>query len=32
LMPLADALFSENYAGSLNSGRTKNILGVKVRY
>jgi len=32
LMPLADALFSENYSGSLKSGRTKNILGVKVRY
>ena len=32
LMPLADALFAENYGRSGNTGRTKNILGVKVRY
>ena len=32
LMPLADALFSENYGSSGQSGRTKSILGVKVRY
>ena len=32
LMPLANALFAENYAANSNAGRTKSILGVKVRY
>ena len=32
LMPLADALFSENYGSNGSSGRTKSIFGVKVRY
>ena len=32
LMPLANALFAENYAANGNAGRTKSIFGVKVRY